>query len=99
MSYNPTSGPSAFGDFTAMDKHDTLAQNFRWNCRGRFECSSFLASDESGYTNGHCLTVDAGFTSGSKATDPQHMARVPFMREAGKEGLEDALSPLKSSSS
>ena len=49
----------------------------------------FLASDESEYTNGHCLTVDAGFTSGSKATDPQHMASVPFMREAGKEGLED----------
>ena len=35
------------------------------------------------------VTVDAGFTSGSKATDPQHMASVPFMREAGKEGLKD----------
>ena len=27
----------------------------------------WLASDESGYTNGHCLTTDAGVTTGSKA--------------------------------
>ena len=78
-----------------MDKlRDTLAENSPIKGRaGTAEdvanAALFLASDESGYTNGHCLTVDAGFTSGSKATAPQHMARVPFMREAGKEGIED----------
>ncbi len=91
----PLAAQAHLGDFTAMDKlRDTLAENSPIKGRaGTAEdvanAALFLASDESGYTNGHCLTVDAGFTSGSKATDPQHMARVPFMREAGKEGLED----------
>jgi xanthoxin dehydrogenase len=47
----------------------------------------FLASDQSGYTNGHCLMVDAGFTTGSKAGPPPHSDVVPFMREAGRTGL------------
>lgn len=47
----------------------------------------FLASDQSGYTNGHCLTVDGGFTTGAKAGPPPHSDAVPFMREAGRTGL------------
>jgi len=47
----------------------------------------FLASDQSGYTNGHCLAVDAGATTGSKAGRPPHSDNVPFMREAGRTGL------------
>ena len=30
----------------------------------------FLGSDESGYTNGLCLTTDAGFTTGSRNEPP-----------------------------
>ncbi|MGI9623971.1 MAG: glucose 1-dehydrogenase [Acidimicrobiales bacterium] len=47
----------------------------------------FLASDESGFTNGHCLTTDGGFTTGSKAGPPPHSDAVPFVREAGRTGL------------
>jgi len=47
----------------------------------------FLASDESGFTNGHCLTTDGGFTTGSKAGPPPHAEAVPFAREAGKTGV------------
>jgi NAD(P)-dependent dehydrogenase (short-subunit alcohol dehydrogenase family) len=47
----------------------------------------FLASDESGFTNGHCLTTDGGFTTGSKAGPPPHSEAVPFAREAGKTGV------------
>ena len=90
----PLAAQAHLGDFTAMeDLKKALAQTSPLKDRaGTAEdvanAALFLASDESGYTNGHCLTVDAGFTSGSKAGDPQHMASVPFMREAGKEGIE-----------
>lgn len=47
----------------------------------------FLASDESGFTNGHVLTTDAGFTTGSKPGPPPHSEAVPFAREAGKTGV------------
>ena len=47
----------------------------------------FLASDQSAYTNGHTLAVDAGFTTGSKAGPPPHSEAVAFMREAGRTGL------------
>lgn len=46
----------------------------------------FLASDESGYTNGHTLAVDAGLTTGSKAGAPPHSESAPFAREAGRTG-------------
>ena len=48
----------------------------------------FLASDESGNTNGHCITVDGGLTTGSTANDPPYSSPLPFMREAGKTGLD-----------
>ncbi len=91
----PLAAQAHLGDFKALDEmHDTLAQNSPLKGRaGTAEdvanAALFLASDESGYTNGHCLTVDAGFTTGSKATEPQHTTNVPFMREAGKTGLSD----------
>ena len=47
----------------------------------------WLASDESGYTNGHCLTTDAGVTTGSKADDAPYSEPMPIMREAGRTGM------------
>ena len=47
----------------------------------------WLASDESGYTSGMTLTVDAGITTGSVAGAPRFAEYKPIMREAGKSGL------------
>lgn len=47
----------------------------------------WLASDESGYTSGHTLTIDAGITTGSVAGPPRFSEHVPMQREAGKTGL------------
>ena len=47
----------------------------------------WLGSDESGYTSGHILTVDAGITSGSLPGGPRFSERLPMQREAGKSGL------------
>jgi NAD(P)-dependent dehydrogenase (short-subunit alcohol dehydrogenase family) len=47
----------------------------------------WLASDESGYTNGHILTTDAGLTTGSKPRAVAFAEYQPLFREAGKQGL------------
>lgn len=47
----------------------------------------WLASDESGYTNGHILTTDAGMTTGSTAAAPAFSEYAPMIREDGKSGL------------
>ncbi len=47
----------------------------------------YLASEESGNTNGHCLVVDGGATTGSKAGDPPYSSPQPFLREGGKSGI------------
>ena len=47
----------------------------------------WLAGDESGYTNGHCLTTDAGVTTGSKADEAPYSEPMPIMREAGRTGM------------
>ena len=47
----------------------------------------WLASDESGYTTGHTLTTDAGFTVGATAAGPAFAEYQPIIREAGKSGL------------
>ena len=47
----------------------------------------WLASDESGYTNGHTLTTDAGMTTGSSPNPPALDQYQPMIREAGKSGL------------
>jgi xanthoxin dehydrogenase len=47
----------------------------------------WLASDESGYTNGHVLTTDAGTTTGSTANPPAFAEYQPMFREAGRKGL------------
>lgn len=49
--------------------------------------SLWLASDESGYTNGLVLTTDAGITTGSTAEGPDCAEYAPMIREAGKSGL------------
>jgi len=47
----------------------------------------WLASDESGYTNGLVLTTDAGITTGSTVEGPDFAEYAPMIREAGKSGL------------
>lgn len=47
----------------------------------------FLACEESGNVNGHCLSVDGGQTTGSTGDDPPYASPQPFMREAGREGI------------
>lgn len=47
----------------------------------------WLASDESGYTNGMTLTVDAGITTGAMPGGPRFSEYEPMQREAGKSGL------------
>ena len=47
----------------------------------------WLASDESGYTNGHTLTTDAGITTGASPNPPAFDQYQPMIREAGKSGL------------
>jgi NAD(P)-dependent dehydrogenase (short-subunit alcohol dehydrogenase family) len=47
----------------------------------------YLACDESGNTNGHCLVLDGGLTTGSSTADPPFSSPLPLMREAGREGL------------
>jgi NAD(P)-dependent dehydrogenase (short-subunit alcohol dehydrogenase family) len=48
----------------------------------------WLASDESGYTSGLTLTVDAGLTTGSTAGEPAFNEYKPMLREAGRTGLD-----------
>ncbi|MFP6815580.1 MAG: SDR family oxidoreductase [Pseudomonadales bacterium] len=47
----------------------------------------WLASDDSGYTNGHTLTTDAGITTGSTVNAPAFDEYQPMFREAGKKGV------------
>ena len=47
----------------------------------------WLASDDSGYTSGHCLATDAGFTTGSRPDAPGFADYAPMIREAGRTGL------------
>ena len=48
----------------------------------------WLASDESGYTTGHTLTVDSGITIGATTEGPELAEYEPIVREAGKSGLD-----------
>jgi len=48
----------------------------------------WLASDESGYTTGHCLTTDAGITVGATTNPIAFDEYQPLFREAGKSGLD-----------
>ena len=47
----------------------------------------WLASDESGYTNGLTLTTDAGTSTGSSIKPPAFADYEPMIREAGRRGL------------
>ena len=48
----------------------------------------WLASDESGYTSGLTLTVDAGATTGSTPEASAFAEYQPMLREAGRTGLD-----------
>ena len=48
----------------------------------------WLASEESGYTSGLTLTVDAGYTTGSRLEPPAFAEYQPMIREAGRSGLD-----------
>lgn len=48
----------------------------------------WLASDESGYTTGHCLTTDAGTTIGATTAGVAFAEYEPLFRENGKKGLD-----------
>jgi NAD(P)-dependent dehydrogenase (short-subunit alcohol dehydrogenase family) len=47
----------------------------------------YLASAESGNTNGHCLVIDGGASTGSKAEDPPYSSPMPYLREGGRSGI------------
>jgi NAD(P)-dependent dehydrogenase (short-subunit alcohol dehydrogenase family) len=47
----------------------------------------YLACEESGNTNGHCLSIDGGVVTGSTADDPPFAEPMPLMREAGRTGI------------
>lgn len=47
----------------------------------------WLASDESGYTNGLTLTTDAGISTGASMNRPPFDEYQPLIREAGNRGL------------
>ena len=82
------------GDHTDIEKaKEILAMNSPLKGRpGLAEdvvnAALFLASDESGYTTGHCLTTDAGTTTGASTNAIAFAEYEPLFREAGKKGLE-----------
>lgn len=49
----------------------------------------WLAGDESGYTSGHTLTTDAGFTVGARSGPPRFAVRQPMQLWAGASGLPE----------
>jgi len=81
------------GDHTAIeDTKKVLAKNSPLvNRPGTAEdvahAALWLASDDSGYTNGHTLTTDAGITTGSSVNAPAFDEYQPMFREAGKKGV------------
>jgi xanthoxin dehydrogenase len=81
------------GDYTAIEATKvTLAKSSPLiNRPGVAEdvanAALWLASDESGYTNGHTLTTDAGTTTGATAGNPPFDTYRPMYREAGKTGV------------
>ena len=81
------------GDHTAIEKtKEILAQGSTLKGRaGTAEdvanAALWLASDESGYTTGHCLTTDAGTTTGASLAGPAFGEYQPMFREAGKKGI------------
>ncbi len=82
------------GDPDAIEKtKEILAQNSPLKGRpGLAEdvanAALWLASDESGYTTGHCLTTDAGITVGATTQDIAFAEYEPLFREAGRKGLD-----------
>lgn len=82
------------GDHTAIDKtKEILAESSPLKGRAGVaedvaNAALWLASDESGYTTGHCLTTDAGTTTGASPAGIAFAEYEPLFREAGKKGLD-----------
>ena len=89
----PMVAAAVLGDHTNLDETlDFLAQHSPLKGRAGLaddvaNAALWLASDESGYTSGHTLTVDAGLTTGSSPGEPNFSEHQPLMREAGKSGI------------
>ena len=89
----PMVAAAVLGDHTNLDETmQFLAENSPLKGRPGLaddvaNAALWLASDESGYTSGHTLTVDAGVTTGSTPGAPNFAEYQPLMREAGKAGL------------
>lgn len=47
----------------------------------------YLACEESGNTNGHCLVIDGGLTTGSSARAPFYSEPQLFLAEGGRTGI------------
>ena len=81
------------GDHTAIEKtKEVLAAGSPLKGRPGLakdvaNAALFLAGDESGYTTGHCLTTDAGTTTGASTRGVAFDEYQPLFREAGKKGL------------
>ncbi len=81
------------GDHTAIEKtKQVLAEaspliNRPGMAEDVANAALWLGSDESGYTTGHTLTTDAGFTTGATAGPPAFDEYQPMFREAGKKGI------------
>ena len=90
----PMVAAAVLGDHTNLDETlDFLAENSPLKGRPGLaddvaNAALWLASDESGYTSGHTLTVDAGLTTGSSPGEPNFSEHQPLMREAGKAGID-----------
>lgn len=89
----PMVAAAALGDHTNIDETlKMLAEHSPLKGRAGLaddvaNAALWLASDESGYTSGHTLTVDAGVTTGSTPGAPNFSEYQPLMREAGNAGL------------
>lgn len=89
----PMVAAAVLGDHTNLGETlDFLAQHSPLKGRAGLaddvaNAALWLASDESGYTSGHTLTVDAGLTTGSSPGEPNFSEHQPLMREAGKSGI------------
>ena len=81
------------GDHTAIDEtKKALAQasplvDRAGTAEDVAHAALWLGSDDSGYTNGHTLTTDAGITTGSTVNAPAFDEYQPMFREAGKKGV------------
>ena len=91
----PLAAAAYFGDHTKIEELRTMLtkgsplENRAGTALDVANAALWLASDESGYTSGNILTVDAGITIGATCNDlpPFFSQYAPMIREADKRGL------------